>query len=176
MGPTLVTRLCSQITEQHNPPTSPWLLYITIFLSWSLEVLFIPNRQKKVQCKGFGVCCGNNEPPLVLNNTTGERKCNGLNDSNCLCGGTDVPKPCPGGFYCPKPDVMKPCKAGYYCRPGSKEPDPCPVSNLTLVKNIESRSIHGYTTRSCKACLSCLVKTDLRLHASIAWGSCVGKL
>ena len=79
-----------------------------------------------MQCNGFGVCCGNNEPPLILNHTA-ETKCKGLNDSNCLCGGTEKPEPCPGGYYCRKPDVKLPCGSGDYCRPGSTEPYPCPV-------------------------------------------------
>lgn len=84
------------------------------------------NRQDEVKCNGFGVCCGNNDPPLVLNTTAG-RKCDGLDDKNCICGGTDRPKPCPGGYYCPTPNVRIPCGSGDYCRPGSTEPDPCPV-------------------------------------------------
>ncbi|XP_028413508.1 ABC transporter G family member 28-like [Dendronephthya gigantea] len=98
------------------------------------------NGTKTKQC-GFDVCCGDNyDPPLLLNIT--ERTCNGLNDSNCICGGTDVPKPCPRGYYCPKPDVMKPCKSGYYCRPGSTEPDPCPW--LTKCKENSSAPIFNF--------------------------------
>ncbi|CAB3987012.1 ABC transporter, ATPbinding domain containing [Paramuricea clavata] len=89
----------------------------------------IPKRKRietdEVKCNGFGVCCGNNDPPLVLN-TSAARKCDGLDDKNCICGGTDIPKPCPGGYYCPTPDIRKPCGSGDYCRPGSTEPDPCP--------------------------------------------------
>ena len=72
------------------------------------------------------MCCGN-ESPLVLNKT---RKCTGVEDSNCLCGGLDVPKPCPGGYYCPDTFTKIPCNKGHYCRPGSVVPDPCPVSTL----------------------------------------------
>ena len=79
-----------------------------------------------MKCEGFGVCCGDNEPPLILNHTAGV-KCNGINDTNCLCGGTETPKPCPGGYYCPTPEKKLPCGAGDYCRPGSTQPDPCPV-------------------------------------------------
>jgi hypothetical protein len=85
-----------------------------------------------VRCNGFGVCCGDNEPPLILNHTAGV-KCNGVNDTNCLCGGTEKPDPCPGGYYCPTPDVKKPCSAGYYCRPGSTQPDPCPVGTKYII-------------------------------------------
>ncbi len=79
-----------------------------------------------MQCNGFGVCCGINDPPLILNHTVGV-KCNGVDDPNCLCGGTETPEPCPGGYYCPTPDVKMPCDSGDYCRPGSTGPDPCPV-------------------------------------------------
>ena len=65
----------------------------------------------------------------MLNVTAiGTRKCKGLNDTNCLCGGTEQPTPCPGGYYCPTPDAKLPCSSGDYCRPGSTEPDACPVS------------------------------------------------
>ena len=79
-----------------------------------------------MKCKGFGVCCGNNDPPLVLNISKG-RKCKGVDDMNCICGGKASPLPCPGGYYCPSPDVKLPCDAGHYCRPGSTELHRCPV-------------------------------------------------
>ena len=89
------------------------------------------NQQKKAKCNGLGLCCGNNDPPLVLNTNFG-RKCQGINDTNCMCGGTARPEPCPGGYYCPTPDVSYPCDRGDYCRPGSTEPDPCPVRFSTF--------------------------------------------
>ena len=79
-----------------------------------------------MRCSGLGVCCGDNEPPLVLNTSLG-RKCNGLDDPTCLCGGTATPEPCPAGYYCPTPEKKIPCSSGDYCRAGSTEPDPCPV-------------------------------------------------
>jgi hypothetical protein len=79
-----------------------------------------------MKCNGFGACCGNNVPPLILNTTQG-RKCNGKSDTNCLCPGSNVPLPCPGGYYCPTTDTKLECGSGDYCRPGSTEPDPCPV-------------------------------------------------
>ncbi len=91
-------------------------------------------RKSKVKCNGFGVCCGNNDPPLILNATAG-RKCEGVDDPKCICGGTDIPRPCPGGYYCPTPDVRIPCGCGDYCRPGSTEPDPCPVRIAQFCKS-----------------------------------------
>ncbi|XP_046846445.1 ABC transporter G family member 28-like isoform X3 [Xenia sp. Carnegie-2017] len=104
----------------------------------------VPKKKKlegnKIQCGGFGVCCGKNEPPLILN--TSVRKCNDVEDKNCLCGGTDEPKPCPEGYYCPTPNDKKPCEPGYYCRPGSTAPDPCPW--LTSCKKKSSAPIINF--------------------------------
>ncbi|XP_028413905.1 ABC transporter G family member 24-like [Dendronephthya gigantea] len=83
------------------------------------------NETEKMKCNGLGVCCGKNDPPLIMN-ITGGKKCNSIKDENCACGGTSKPEPCPGGYYCPTTDVKIECSSGHYCRPGSVQPDPCP--------------------------------------------------
>lgn len=106
--------------------------FMKMFIVVSInDILFFSLRpQDKIRCGGFGVCCGKNERPLILN--TSVRKCNDVKDKNCLCGGTDKPKPCPEGYYCPTPNDKKPCEPGYYCRAGSTAPDPCPASIIFI--------------------------------------------